>query len=185
MVSNTTDKQGAIDLLEKAIEVIGDEIRKEEGGSLVVTMKPKAVSETDDLELAALMDRVARENKEVSGELLLLRREACVQLADVLCAFQVTRTRTESRGRGCFEILQLDAGSSSCTRSSSLVCPASCDLGNSRIARISDFRRGRSALAPRAFLSRSPLTSALHATPLGRIATVRPRSLWSSWREWI
>lgn len=67
MVSNTTDKQGAIDLLEKAIEVIGDVISKEEGGSLNVKMKPKAVSETDDLELAALMDRVARENKEVSG----------------------------------------------------------------------------------------------------------------------
>ncbi|KAK4698907.1 translation initiation factor 2 subunit 1, partial [Phenoliferia sp. Uapishka_3] len=68
MVSNTTDKQGAIDLLEKAIEVIAEEIKKEEGGSLIVTMKPKAVSETDDLELAALMDRVARENKEVSGD---------------------------------------------------------------------------------------------------------------------
>ncbi|KAM0787943.1 hypothetical protein ACM66B_006148 [Microbotryomycetes sp. NB124-2] len=68
MISNTTDKQGAIDLFEKAIEVIGDVIRKDEGGSLNVKMKPKAVSETDDLELAALMDRVARENKEVSGD---------------------------------------------------------------------------------------------------------------------
>lgn len=68
MISNTTDKQGAIDLLEKAVEVIGEVISKEEGGSLVVSMKPKAVSETDDLELAALMDRVARENKEVSGD---------------------------------------------------------------------------------------------------------------------
>ncbi|KAM0745930.1 nucleic acid-binding protein [Meredithblackwellia eburnea MCA 4105] len=68
MVSNTTDKQGAIDLLEKAVEVIEHEIRKEDGGSLVVKMRPKAVSETDDLELAALMDRVARENKEVSGD---------------------------------------------------------------------------------------------------------------------
>ncbi|CEQ39334.1 SPOSA6832_00860, partial [Sporobolomyces salmonicolor] len=68
MVSNTTDKQGAIERLEKAIEVIGDVIKKEEGGHLNVKMKPKAVSETDDLELAALMDRVARENKEVSGD---------------------------------------------------------------------------------------------------------------------
>lgn len=67
IVSNTTDKQGAIDRLEKAIELIGDVIRKEEGGSLHVKMKPKAVSETDDLELAALMDRVARENNQVSG----------------------------------------------------------------------------------------------------------------------
>ncbi|ORY90687.1 eukaryotic translation initiation factor 2 alpha subunit-domain-containing protein [Leucosporidium creatinivorum] len=68
MVSNTTDKTGAIELLEKAIEVIGEVIRKEDGGALNVKMKPKAVSETDDLELAALMDRVARENKEVSGD---------------------------------------------------------------------------------------------------------------------
>jgi translation initiation factor 2 subunit 1 len=67
MVSNTTDKVGAIERLEQAIEAIGEVIRKEEGGSLNVKMRPKAVSETDDLELAALMDRVARENKEVSG----------------------------------------------------------------------------------------------------------------------
>ncbi|GAA5961596.1 hypothetical protein JCM3765_002641 [Sporobolomyces pararoseus] len=68
MVSNTTDKTGAIERLEQAIEAIGEVIRKEEGGSLNVKMRPKAVSETDDLELAALMDRVARENKEVSGD---------------------------------------------------------------------------------------------------------------------
>jgi hypothetical protein len=68
MVSNTTDKTGAIERLEQAIEAIGEVIRKEEGGSLNVKMRPKAVSETDDLELAALMDRVARENKEVSGK---------------------------------------------------------------------------------------------------------------------
>lgn len=67
LVSNTTDKQGAVERLELAIEKIGDVIRREEGGHLNVKMKPKAVSETDDLELAALMDRVARENKEVSG----------------------------------------------------------------------------------------------------------------------
>lgn len=71
MVSNTTDKTGAIERLEQAIEAIGEVIRKEEGGSLNVKMRPKAVSETDDLELAALMDRVARENKEVSGTLFL------------------------------------------------------------------------------------------------------------------
>ncbi|BGP37456.1 hypothetical protein JCM10450v2_001363 [Rhodotorula kratochvilovae] len=68
MVSNTTDKQGAVERLEQAIEKIGEVIRREEGGHLNVKMKPKAVSETDDLELAALMDRVARENKEVSGD---------------------------------------------------------------------------------------------------------------------
>lgn len=59
MVSNTTDRQGAIDLLERACEVIGEKIREEEGGSLNVRMRPKAVSETDDAELQALMDRCA------------------------------------------------------------------------------------------------------------------------------
>ena len=68
MVSNTTDKQGAIDLLEKACTVIGEEISKEVGGSLNVRMRPKAVSESDDAELQALMERVARENKEISGQ---------------------------------------------------------------------------------------------------------------------
>ncbi|BGP05333.1 hypothetical protein JCM10049v2_001138 [Rhodotorula toruloides] len=68
MVTNTTDKQGAIERLEQAIEKIGEVIKREDGGFLNVKMKPKAVSETDDLELAALMDRVARENKEVSGD---------------------------------------------------------------------------------------------------------------------
>ncbi|KAI7959447.1 hypothetical protein MJO28_003238 [Puccinia striiformis f. sp. tritici] len=67
MVSNATDKQGAIELLETAIERIGESLKKD-GGQLTVKMKPKAVSETDDLELAALMERVARENKEVSGD---------------------------------------------------------------------------------------------------------------------
>jgi translation initiation factor 2 subunit 1 len=68
MVSNATDKQGAIERLERAIEVISDSVKKE-GGDCTVKMKPKAVSETDDLELQALLDRVARENQEVEGEI--------------------------------------------------------------------------------------------------------------------
>lgn len=35
---------------------------------LSTSFQPKAVSETDDLELNALMERAARENKEVSGD---------------------------------------------------------------------------------------------------------------------
>ncbi|KAI9604125.1 hypothetical protein H4Q26_003737 [Puccinia striiformis f. sp. tritici PST-130] len=60
-------RYGAIELLETAIERIGESLKKD-GGQLTVKMKPKAVSETDDLELAALMERVARENREVSGD---------------------------------------------------------------------------------------------------------------------
>lgn len=66
LVSNATDRQGAIDRLEMAVETIKENI-EDRGGSLTVKMKAKAVSETDELELAALMERVARENKEVSG----------------------------------------------------------------------------------------------------------------------
>lgn len=98
MLSNATDKNGAIETLEKAITVIDKTIRKDKGSlnvklrvrlqffydvgwrkvSLTLTLdllllfgivpQPKAVSETDDLELNALMERVARENKEVSGD---------------------------------------------------------------------------------------------------------------------
>lgn len=104
MVTNTTDKQGAIERLEQAIEKIGEVIKREDGGFLNVKMKPKAVSETDDLELAALMDRVARENKEVSGEFARsISPDPSTFLplyADVRCDLrdsQATRTRTASR----------------------------------------------------------------------------------------
>lgn len=67
MVSNATDKQGAIDRLTLAIDNMREHIQKH-GGDLRVRMEPKAVSETEDLELEALMARVERENKEVSGD---------------------------------------------------------------------------------------------------------------------
>lgn len=94
MISNATDKNGAIETMEKAIAVIDKTISKDKGSlnvklrvsrldpsldvhgycnnsQLIHTtrfLQPKAVSETDDLELNALMERVARENKEVSGD---------------------------------------------------------------------------------------------------------------------
>ena len=37
-------------------------------GSCVVKMEPKAVTENDDAELQALMEKRARENEEVSGD---------------------------------------------------------------------------------------------------------------------
>jgi len=39
-----------------------------DGGELSIKMKPKAVSETEDLELAALMARAGQENVEISGD---------------------------------------------------------------------------------------------------------------------
>jgi len=67
MVTNALDKNSGIEILEKAIITIQEVIEKS-GGTLTVKMKPRAVSETDDLELAALMARVENENKEVSGD---------------------------------------------------------------------------------------------------------------------
>lgn len=53
--------------LEKAIESIQATIEKQ-GGNLVVKMKPKAVSETEEQDLAQLMAKAGQENAEVSGD---------------------------------------------------------------------------------------------------------------------
>lgn len=65
--TNATDKFAATDKLERAIEQIQLTI-EEEGGSLIVKMKPKAVSETEENDLAQLMAKVGQENAEVSGD---------------------------------------------------------------------------------------------------------------------
>ncbi|KAI0300595.1 eukaryotic translation initiation factor 2 alpha subunit-domain-containing protein [Multifurca ochricompacta] len=65
--TNATDKYAAVERLERAIESIQGTIEKQ-GGNLIVKMKPKAVSETDEHDLAQLMARAGRENAEVSGD---------------------------------------------------------------------------------------------------------------------
>ncbi|KAJ3485854.1 hypothetical protein NLI96_g4653 [Meripilus lineatus] len=65
--TNATDKFAAVDRLERAIESIQSTIENQ-GGSLVVKMKPKAVSETEENDLAQLMAKVGQENAEVSGD---------------------------------------------------------------------------------------------------------------------
>ncbi|KAG7088522.1 hypothetical protein E1B28_012506 [Marasmius oreades] len=65
--TNATDKYAAVDRLERSIESI-QSIIEDEGGSLVVKMKPKAVSETEEQDLAQLMAKVGQENAEVSGD---------------------------------------------------------------------------------------------------------------------
>jgi translation initiation factor 2 subunit 1 len=56
-----------IELLDKAIKDIDSTISAA-GGGCVVKMAPKAVTEHDDAELQALMDKRAKENEEVSGD---------------------------------------------------------------------------------------------------------------------
>jgi translation initiation factor 2 subunit 1 len=53
--------------LEKAIESIQNKI-EDLGGSLVVKMKPKAISESEEQDFAQLMAKVEQENVEVSGD---------------------------------------------------------------------------------------------------------------------
>lgn len=65
--TNATDKYAAVERLERAIESIQGTIEKQ-GGNLIVKMKPKAVSETDEHDLAQLMAKAGRENAEVSGD---------------------------------------------------------------------------------------------------------------------
>ncbi|KAJ3813609.1 eukaryotic translation initiation factor 2 subunit alpha [Lentinula lateritia] len=67
LTTNATDKYAAVDRLERAIESIQSTI-EDQGGSLVVKMKPKAVSETDEQDLAQLMAKAGQENAEVSGD---------------------------------------------------------------------------------------------------------------------
>ncbi|KAF9528721.1 eukaryotic translation initiation factor 2 alpha subunit-domain-containing protein [Crepidotus variabilis] len=65
--TNATDKHAAVDRLERAIDSIQNTIEKH-GGNLIVKMKPKAISETEEQDLAQLMAKVGQENAEVSGD---------------------------------------------------------------------------------------------------------------------
>ena len=67
LTSQCLDKQLGIKVLEEAIKDIEASI-KAAGGGCVVRMAPKAVTEHDDAELQALMEKRERENAEVSGD---------------------------------------------------------------------------------------------------------------------
>ena len=67
LTSQTLDKGIGIKVLEDAIKDVDHNIRAA-GGMCVIKMAPKAVTESDDAELQALMDKRERENQEVSGD---------------------------------------------------------------------------------------------------------------------
>jgi translation initiation factor 2 subunit 1 len=67
LTSQCLDKSVGISVLEQAIEDIKKSIVAA-GGDCTVKMAPKAVTENDDAELAALMEKRERENQEVSGD---------------------------------------------------------------------------------------------------------------------
>ena len=67
LTSQCLDKAIGLQTLESAIAAIDANIIKA-GGSCMVRMSPKAVTESDDAELAALMEKRERENQEISGD---------------------------------------------------------------------------------------------------------------------
>ncbi|KAI9005633.1 eukaryotic translation initiation factor 2 alpha subunit-domain-containing protein [Hyaloraphidium curvatum] len=67
MTTHCVDKTIGLEVMEKALSQIEAVITKSQG-ILNVKMKPKAVSETDEQELAQLMAKVERENAEVEGD---------------------------------------------------------------------------------------------------------------------
>lgn len=67
ILTTCMDRQRGLELMNKAVEAIEATI-KPLGGQLVVKMKPKAVSENEDKELADLMKKAEFENAEVSGD---------------------------------------------------------------------------------------------------------------------
>ena len=67
LTSTCLEKSTGIQTLERAIQEVEGKIRAQ-GGGCVVKMAPKAVTESDDAELAALMEKRERENMEVSGD---------------------------------------------------------------------------------------------------------------------
>jgi len=67
LTSQCLDKATGISTLEAAIADI-QRVIKGNGGGCVVRMAPKAVTESDDAELQALMEKREKENMEISGD---------------------------------------------------------------------------------------------------------------------
>ncbi|KAJ1506151.1 hypothetical protein HMI56_000738 [Coelomomyces lativittatus] len=67
VTATTLEKNHGIQRLEEVMKLMQHTLEKSQG-HLVVKMKPRAVSATDERELAELMERVEKENAEVSGD---------------------------------------------------------------------------------------------------------------------
>mmetsp|Transcript_38901 Transcript_38901/g.49656 ORF Transcript_38901/g.49656 Transcript_38901/m.49656 type:complete len:344 (+) Transcript_38901:170-1201(+) len=67
MTCNTLEKEQGIELLNKSIETVRESILGF-GGSIEVKMPPKAVTQREETELQAMMDRLALESEDVDGD---------------------------------------------------------------------------------------------------------------------
>jgi translation initiation factor 2 subunit 1 len=61
------DKDKGVDILKKALAAI-KEIITQKKGSLIVKMEPRAVTATDEAQLATMMEKYEKENTEVAGD---------------------------------------------------------------------------------------------------------------------
>ncbi|KAJ3213822.1 hypothetical protein HDU67_002416 [Dinochytrium kinnereticum] len=67
MITHSLEKAVGIQVMEKAVAKI-EEVIKQNSGNLLIKMKPRAVSETDDRELEKMMDEAERINRDVDGD---------------------------------------------------------------------------------------------------------------------
>lgn len=67
LTTSSPDREDGVAVLQKALDVL-DEAIKSRGGSMTVSMAPKAITQVDDNELAALLRRAEDENRLVSGD---------------------------------------------------------------------------------------------------------------------
>jgi translation initiation factor 2 subunit 1 len=67
LFTSSLDKVAGIEAMNKAITYIDEHIRAM-GGQCIVKMKPKAISDSDEMELESMMKRAEMENAEVSGD---------------------------------------------------------------------------------------------------------------------
>ncbi|ORX35595.1 eukaryotic translation initiation factor 2 alpha subunit-domain-containing protein [Kockovaella imperatae] len=67
MTTTSTEKVIAMDVMEKAVKRIG-EVIEQEGGDITIKMAPKIVSESEDAELKALMDKFGAANIQGAGD---------------------------------------------------------------------------------------------------------------------
>jgi len=68
LTSQCLDKNEGISILEEAIKEVEECIKANDGGALNIRMAPKAVTETDDAELQALMAKREKEAEMVDGD---------------------------------------------------------------------------------------------------------------------
>lgn len=67
VTTTSLDKEKGIELLQQALEAIRVVITEKQG-SMQIKFEPRAVTETDEKELTAMMEKYATENQEVEGD---------------------------------------------------------------------------------------------------------------------